>query len=466
MISRMSQYCSQTGPSSRRPRRTWALRPAAALTMFHAASMVLWGQSTLEYELPPILYSTTEATNAVTELDQQLKSGSWQPSGYGEVDLLRGTLSVLEVPIDSQVLVFSKTSLQRKLIHPRNPRALYFSDDCYVGWVPGGLMEIAVTDARLGVAFYRMDRHAAGGSVQFKRDPDCLNCHAGPLTGQWPGLMIRSVFADERGEPYIAAGSFLTTHESPFAQRWGGWYVTGSHGTARHMGNTIAHKRAGAVELDLEAGANQITLAPFLSTDRYLRPDSDIVALMVLEHQVEMHNRLIRGALRVRRWLHYQENLRKELGQPASAEPTGSARVVVDSETSRILEYLLFCDELPLADVGVRGNHQFPAAFARNRRADSLGRSLKDLDLRTRLFAVRCSYMIYSQSFDHLPVPLKLSIYHRLREVLEAEPPPPRFAHLSGAERHAIREILTATKPDLAEAWSVEELEDHEASNP
>jgi hypothetical protein len=165
-----------------------------------------------------------------------------------------------------------------------------------------------------------------------------------------------------------------------------------------------------------------------------------------------MHNRLIRGALRTRRWLHYQENLRKELGQPPLDQPSGSAKVVIDAESARILEYLLFCDEATLPESGVQGNTSFPAAFARNRRPDSQDRSLKDLDLRTRLFVHRCSYMIYSQAFDHLPPPLLDSIYRQLREILEAEIPPPRFAHLARPERQAIRDILLATKPAFRDA--------------
>ena len=430
------------------------LRPLSVIALLLSGMIAVEAQLTPEYELPPLLYSQTPASNDVTRLQRDLENGDWQPSTTREVDLLQATLDALRVPIETQVLVFSKTSLQRRLIHPRNPRALYFSDDCYIGWVPGGMLEIAITDAQLGVAFHRLSRHPDEQSVQIQRDADCLSCHAGPMTGQWPGLMIRSVFTDDRGEPITAAGGFLTTHESPLAERWGGWYVTGNHGALRHMGNAFAHEKDGSALLDREPGANQLDLSAWFSTHRYLRPDSDLVALMVLEHQVEMHNRLVRAGLRTRRWLHYQESLRQELGQPPSREPTGSARVVIDSETTRILECLLFGDEAPLPETGVRGNEAFPDAFARNRRTDSQGRSLKDLDLRTRLFLFRCSYMIYSQAFDNLPDPLKQTVYRRLREVLTADIPAARFAHLEEGERRAIHDILRDTKPDLAAAWS------------
>jgi hypothetical protein len=437
----------------RRPLQCWT----GTLSLLLATLVVAYSQVTPEYELPPLLYSATEASNLVTRLDPNLLA---QPAAQDtkSSSLLRATLAALDIPVESQVLVFSRTSLQRKLIHPQNPRALYFSDDAYLGWVPGGLMEIAVTDPGIGIAFYRVDIPADTGAPRIERDPDCLSCHAGPLTGQWPGLMIRSVYPDPNGEPFAAAGSFLTSHESPLAQRWGGWYVTGLHGSARHLGNAIARDLQGSVQLDPEPGSNLTNLSGFFSTGRYLQPDSDLVALMILEHQVEMHNRLVRGALRARRWLHYQSSLRKELGQPPATEPTGSAKVVIDSESNRIVEYLLFCDEIRLPESGVQGDPRFPAAFTRNRRADPQGRSLKDLDLRTRLFAVRCSYMIYSQAFDNLPLELKRAIFSKLRVILDAEIVPPRFAHLGDAERTAIREILLATKPDLRAAWLAEPL--------
>jgi hypothetical protein len=431
---------------------------ALALLLWQTAGVAVHAQLTPEYEQPPLLYSESQATNAVTRLQVALETGAWVPPTASEEDLLRNTLDALCVPIDSQVLVFSKTSLQRKLIHPRNPRALYFSDDTYVGWVPGGLMEIAATDAHLGIAFHSLKRIPSKNTVQILRDPECLNCHAGPLTGQWPGLMIRSVFVDDAGEPITSAGGFVTTHASPLSERWGGWYVTGQHGAVRHLGNSFITKPdyvdGVGISLDRASGANRMDLSAFFPPERYPGSDSDLVALMVLEHQVEMHNRLIRASLRSRRWLHYQSSLRKELGQPASSEPTGSARVVIDSESARILEHLLFCDEASLPEGGVRGNDAFPDAFARNRRTDSRGRSLKDLDLQTRLFKFRCSYMIYSQAFDNLPDALKTTVYRSLHHILAAEVPPPRYAHLAAAEREAIQEILRNTKPDLAAAWA------------
>lgn len=427
----------------------FACSMAAFVALSLAATPAL-GQGQSDYELPPINYSSATASNRLTVLQQRIESGELVlPSGDAK-QVLERVLAELQCNADSQVLVFSKTSLQRRLISPDRPRAIYFGDDCYVGVVLGGLIEVAVTDPDLGLAFYQFNPRQLERPA-FERDADCLSCHGGSMTGHWPGLLVRSVFADDSGEIITSAGSFLIGHESPLSERWGGWYVTGKHGEERHMGNVFAKPGRGQATMDRDKGANLITLDDFFPTARYLRPDSDIVALMVLEHQVTMHNRLAQGALRARKWMHYQEQLRKELGEPETGELTGTARRIVESEASKIVEYLLFCDEIKLPEGGIEGAPAFQTSFAKNRRTDSAGRSLKDFDLGARLFRFRCSYMIYSEAFDALPPALKNEVYRKLFGVLTAAEVPKRFNHLETEERTAIREILFATKTDIPE---------------
>ncbi len=408
-------------------------------------------QGSPDYELPPIEYSASTPSNLITRLTPRLNAS--RPN-VTESSFLRWLLEKTGVPIESQVLVFSKTSLQRDLITPRQPRALYFSDDLYIGWVPGGLMEVTVTDPKLGLVFYKLNAQQPERPLHFDRDNDCLSCHGGSMTRNWPGLMIRSVFPDDRGDPITSAGSTLVTHETPLEQRWGGWYVTGKHGDARHLGNVTARAGRHDAILDREAGANVSSLEKYFSTTPYLRPDSDIVALMVLEHQVLMHNRLSEGALRVRRWSHYQRQLQREMGEPITDHPVGTALRVLTHETQRIIETLLFCDEITLPECGIQGAGAFEKAFASNSRPDKVGRSLKDFDLRTRLFAHRCSYMIYSEAFESLPADLRMNVLKRLDTILTAPKPDERFAHLPITERTAIREILLATLPAYSEALS------------
>lgn len=418
-----------------------------------ACAWSLQAERIAEYELPPIEYSTSAASNAISGLQEKLDADRDQLAAMAGRELLTSILSRLEVPVESQVLVFSRTSLQRKRIDPEHPRAIYFSDDCYVGWVPGGLMEAAVTDPNLGIVFYQLDPEQRKQELRFERNAECLSCHGGSMTRDWPGLMVRSVFPDRRGEPILSAGTFLVEHDTPLSERWGGWYVTGDHGTARHMGNVTAAERTGEPNLDRDAGANVTDLSKFFDVTKYPRSDSDIVALMVLEHQVGMHNRLCKASLRARKWINYQRQLQKELGETVTDEPTGTALLVIRNEAKAIVEHLLYRGEIELPDNGIDGSEEFRRAFAANRRPDSRGRSLKDFDLKEHLFKFRCSYMIYSRAFDSLPQPLKNEIYDRLYAILTSSEPEPDFKYLSDAERNQIAEILTSTKPDLAHHW-------------
>src|SRR5215510_5930865 len=87
-----------------------------------------------EFEQAPIAYSRSQPSNRVSRLLDQFASGEQQLAHDEQFGYLRSLLAKLEVPVSSQMLVFSKTSLQRNHISPRTPRALYFSDDVYVGY--------------------------------------------------------------------------------------------------------------------------------------------------------------------------------------------------------------------------------------------------------------------------------------------------------------------------------------------
>jgi len=412
---------------------------------FLGLALKLFAQGMSEYDLPPINYSSTTTSNAADELDCALRSGALTQDHPDRLTLLRRVLNHLQIPAETQTLVFSKTSLQLDLIRPERPRALYFSDDSYLGYVQNGLFELTVTDPNLGLVFYAIhpkERHV-------ERSQNCLNCHGGSRTDKWPGVFVRSVYVNEEGNLHGDAPTAVIRHDSPLSERWGGWYVTGSHGRSRHLGNAIALRRDGLPVIDVEKGANLRDLSSFFDPSAYLRPDSDIVALMVLEHQCEMHNRLSRALLRTRKWLAYQKELDAAFGRPPSEEPTGTARRVIDDETERIVEYMLFCKEERLPSGGISGAGDFEKAFRANRRADAQGRSLKDFELERRLFEYRCSYMIYSQAFEHLPEELKRSVYRRLFAILNAETLPEKYEHLRPNERQAISDILLETKTEI-----------------
>jgi hypothetical protein len=297
------------------------------------------------YEKPPINYSTTKPHDAVTELET--KSGSALPWTGGGKMIVQRLLKELRIPMESQVLVFSKTSFQRQAINPTRPRAIYFSDNCYVGWVPDGLVEVATIDPQLGPVFYSFDPNSE--PPHFIRDNNCMTCHGGQFVRGIPGVFVRSIFTAETGEPLFGYGSEVVDFRTSFTNRWGGWYVTGKHGNFLHRGNALAHEEHGELVVDFRRGANLTNLSDLVQTQPYLRPDSDIVALLVLEHQTAMQNTLTRASLDCRRMLAYQKNLQAELKEPVTEGLVyDSVQHVFAAAAQRVVDDLLFKDEAEL----------------------------------------------------------------------------------------------------------------------
>ncbi|MDE3198198.1 MAG: hypothetical protein KGN84_17755 [Acidobacteriota bacterium] len=372
---------------------------------------------------PGIDYYSAAAGDPIAKLQKRMDRGETELEFDGKWGYLESLLKELRIPESSQTLVFSKTSLQVAHIGPDHPRALYFNDDVYLGMVRGGLLEIAEADPVKGAVFYTLEQKKAQHPRFVRRNDECLKCHFSANTLNIPGFLTRSVFADSAGEPLPEAGSFLTDHRSPLSERWGGWYVTGTHGAARHMGNAVAsglnHR------IDSERGANLTSLEGRIHPGAYPEPGSDIVALMVLNHQVRMHNLFAR--------LSYEARLgRSEL--PATAEAA--------------VRYILFADEAPLRDK-TAGTGAFRSDFEALGPFDSQGRSLRQFDLDHRIFRYPCSFLIYSPSFDALPDAAKDLVYRRLFDVLSGEDRSGAFARLTPDLRSAILEILIATKPAL-----------------
>lgn len=345
----------------------------------------------------------------------------------------------------SQVLVFSKTSHQNDAITRATPRAVYFSDDCYMGMVQGGMLEFAQADAGQGTVFHAIDfRSKRGDAPQWESPPRCMDCHEGPMTGERPGLMVRSVFTDEGGQPITSAGTFLVSHETPITDRWGGWFVTGEHGSARHMGNNVAVRQPdNNATLDRETGASQKTVAGTINASPYLRETSDIVALMVLEHQVNLHNAYTQGSLLVKEQAARHRAVMAELGKPG-ADLSPEIRSLIRNQARKIVSQMLFKGEAALPEGGIEGDPGFQEAFRANERK-AAGRSLKDFQLLTRLFKYRCSYTAYSRAFAQMDPMLKDAVWQALRGALLGEND--LAAHLPAGERAQIAEILRETCP-------------------
>jgi hypothetical protein len=141
----------------------------------------------------------------------------------------------------------------------------------------------------------------------------------------------------------------------------------------------------------------------------------------------------------------------KAVGQP-DGTLSDAARAQFEGPAEELVRYLLFTNEAPL-DSPVKGTSGFAEEFAARGPRDSKGRSLRDFDLRTRIFKYPCSYLVYSEDFDALPGPAKAYVYRRLLEILSGRDQSPEFARLTAEDRTAILEILLATKPGLPAEW-------------
>jgi hypothetical protein len=384
---------------------------------------------------PPHEYRTRQPNDPFARIKSDLESGRITLNRADEKSYLVSLLKVLGVPVSSQMLVFSTTSLQLNLISPSNPRAVYFNEDTYIGYIPGGRIEIASLDPELGAVFYIFDIPRDGRTLQVERSGRCMNCHAGEDTRHVPGLVVKSVVPGPGGGSLVAYRLGQTGHGIPFEQRFGGWYVTGAPAFTNHWGNLIGRLEG--------ATLTRIPNPPGTRFDfgRYPAPGSDLLPQLLLEHQAGFVNRVIEAAYRTRAALH--------LG---GGRLTADHATELDEQAGIITRYLLFADEARLPDGGVEGNAAYRADFLASRRPDPTGLSLKDFDLRTRLFKHRCSYMIYSPIFSGLPTEMKRRVYRQLAAALSQDRAS-EYAFLPDAERQAIRNILRATIPDLPAGW-------------
>lgn len=401
-----------------------------------------------EYEQVPIRYSESEPSNCISELQNQLLHGEATLKFDNRFGYLPNLLETLRVPISSQVLVYSKTSLQLSRISPKTPRAIYFNDDVYIGYCHSGdVLEISAVDPSLGTVFYTLDQQSVE-KPQFVRQTDnCLLCHSSSRTEGVPGHLARSMLVDSRGVPIYSAGSRTVDQTTPIAERWGGWYVTGTHGEQRHKGNLIGHDPRARSMPENPDGQNLVDLTDRIDASRYLSPHSDLVALMVLEHQLLVHNRITKANYSTRQALHYQQVLNKELGEPAGNRLDSVTRRI-QSAGDDLLEAMLFSAEAPLTGP-MKGTSGFAEEFAAVGHRDSAGRSLRDFDLKRRIFHHPCSYLVESAAFRALPPEMREYLGARLGVILDGEDPSGKFDHLSAEDRTAIREVLLSLEPDI-----------------
>lgn len=403
----------------------------------HAATEVK--ETVIEFRKPPHNYLTHEATDRFAGVLKKLQSGETKLDTTNDKTFLTSLLGVLDIPVSSQILVFSASSFQSGIINPRNPRALYFNEDTYLGFVPGGKVEIISMDPTHGAIFYIFEQFRPGGALPFiGRSDKCFNCHAGNATRRVPGLIAESLM------PMAGSGASLETyrgevqgHQIPLEQRFGGWHLTGGHHLTTTHANLMGVSTTGGKfdKVPVEPGRTW-------NIDSHLLPTSDILPNLVHEHQLGFENRVFH-AVYVMRQL-----------QPEGRGPLPfAAKPEVEKLADELARYILFTDEAKLPPQGIEGDPAFMKDFVRNRKATRGGAALKDFDLKTHLFKYRASYMLYTESWQKLPAALKDRVYYKMAEGLRDQNPAPLGKHLPVPERHAIRAILKETLPGLPSWW-------------
>ena len=409
----------------------------AGLAMVTLAAVAAWAAHDDAFDYPyipydhaAIEYPTCTPDDAITRLQQKIDSGAVKLDFAAKFGYLPSLLKQFGINPDSQMLVFSKTSFQGPKISPKKPRALYFNDNVAVGFVPAGdLMEFATTDPTQGVVFYTLDREMTDKPSFVRRTDQCISCHLIPGTLNVPGLLATSVIPGPDGSPRFAAAAVIVDSRTPLDQRWGGWYVTGTAGGLQHRGNAIAPNPDQPDALDLRDTENLTSLAGRMDTSAYLEPTSDLIALMTLEHQTRVTNLLTRLGWETR--IAIKEGKLKE------------AAARLDFISTELVSYMLFTGEAHMREP-MAGVSTFTKTFPERGPHDKQGRSLRDFDLKTRLFRYPLSYMIYDPSFDALPDVAKSQVYRKLFDALTSK---------DTSDNRAIIEILRDTKADLPDYW-------------
>jgi hypothetical protein len=385
-----------------------------------------------------IKYADTPVDDAVYHLEQRVEKGqtklNYQPGGLG---YLPSVLQQLDVPVDSQIMVFSQTSFQAKRVSPHRPRAIYFNDEVAVGLVQNGeAVELAALDPKQGVILYTLNAEQSN-PPDFARRDDCLTCHQGGPTLGVPGFVISSIYPTMSGLRGEHTGGFETDDRTPLEDRWGGWFVSGKLGGQKHLGNFIPDPDNPDALKEREP-QDVGTLDGIFDTSPYLSNVSDVVALMTLEHQVHMANLITRIGWDTR--------------IAASEGKLDASREKLDSEIDEMVRYMLFAEAAPIKHP-IQGASTFTRTFATRGPRDKQGRSLRDFDLQTRLFKYPLSYMIYSRAFDAMPDWARNRVYQKLYDVLTGKNNDSKFSNLSPEDRRAVLEIVRDTKPNLPAYW-------------
>lgn len=408
---------------------------ALILLLIAARGMTALGEieAVLDFTAAPHNYWTREPRDVCTTLAAKVASGEVKLDTSSEKAFAKSVLDALDVPVSSQMLVYSATSLQSAKCNPRSPRALYFNEHAYVAVVLGGQVEMLGVEPELGGIFYAFSKAQPGVKPVVERSTQCFNCHAGNGSGRVPGFVVESVAPILSGASYESYRHDEQGHQVPLSRRFGGWYVTSAKPFGETKANILARNTGREIEI-VRVNPNEMW-----DTTKHLLPTGDILPQLVHEHQVGFDNRAFQAAYLVRDI--------EAKGTP----PSPADRSKLDKKVRELVRYILFADEAKLPPGGIAGDPQFIRDFQRNKKPAAGGASLKDFDLWTRMSKHRCSYMLYTPQWQKLPPAIKTRVYAGLKSALSGADR--EFAYLGDNERKTILAILRATLPDLPADW-------------
>jgi hypothetical protein len=400
----------------------------------------------LPYGREPIDYFSDELRDPVAWVNERLAENSVVLTAVPQHGYLPALLSQLNIPIESQLLVYSKTARNPEKVTPQTPRAIYFNDEVTVAWIPDTRdIELTAVDPIKGINFYTLAQPVTESEETRPKEPTtkvrtgprfvrrdrCLACHAGRSSIDVPGLLLRAFQTDEAGKPL--QGFSRQTHEMEYEKRWGGWYVLDTPPGFTHQGNLISSAENERHRSEPGFRSSLRSLMNIFEITHYPTDGSTVVAHLVFSHQMHGLNLIIRVGMESR------------LDRRSDAE-------------NQLVRYLTFTDEPALPQALVA--HASPASqryiewFERKSPLDRNRRSLRQFDLKTRTFRYRLSYLIYQPVFQQLPEAARSRIYRRLWSGLTApQDSPEAFAHIPLEERQEIIRIVAATIDDLPNYW-------------
>jgi hypothetical protein len=364
-------------------------------------------------------YLSAAQSDPVARLIADVEAGKTTVSHDESTGYLPALLSALDVPVESQLLLFSRTSLQGRHIGPKTPRAIYYTDEVTIGWIPDApIIEVMAQDTVKGSVFYSIPQTADGFHPR-REQQRCNGCHVTTRSAGVPGFIVRSFETDARGGPL--SGKARITHASPVEERWGGWFLTGKTPQQPHRANLLGKDDfAKHAEEPLHRGALE-ELSSLTDLSRYPSPHSDVASALVFDHYGDTYNILMRV------------NAEQRLGKPLNG-------------MDGLVTALLLLDEAPLKGP-VAGIGGFAERYAEQGPRDSAGRSLRELDLDGRVFRWGVSPLVYSRTFQELPQPARREVQTRMTALLDGREPWTGPERSEDVRRTALA-ILRDTIPD------------------